>query len=399
VRTKIIGWFSLGLVALGAWVGFCPQGLAREEQEERRSNQAAADDLFTNGVVRLLKIGIPEEGLRSLRRDPRTYVKAMLQEGPSQYTNALVRLKGGAGSFRGLDDKPGFTLKLEEAGSAFHGLRKFHLNNSVQDSTYLSEWVCSQLFCQAGVPAARVAHAVVELNGRRLGLYALLESINSDFLARHFKQHHGNIYSLGANADVNQPLERMGGREPTTGLDLEALAAVARQTDVERLQTQLPQVLDVDRFLSFMALEVMLDHWDGYTFNVKNYEVYHDLDTGRMVFMLHDLDQVLRNVNAPVMPQAQGLVARAILRDPAARTAYRARFAELATNLFVAPVLIRRIEQRAALLQTGLKSYDANLALEVMNHAGSLKSRINGRAQSLAGQLQSARAGQGSVRQ
>ena len=398
-ETRIICWFSLALVALGAWQRFCPQALAREEKQERHSSQAAADTLFTNGVVHILKIAIPKEGVQSLRRNPRTYVKATLQEGSSRFTNVMVRLKGGAGSFRDFDDKPGLTLKLEEAGSTFHGLRKFHLNNSVQDSTYLSEWFCSELFCQAGVPAARVAHAVVELNGRRLGLYALLESINSDFLARYFKNNHGNVYSLGANADINQGLDRMGGREPTTGRELEVLAAIARETDVARLQSQLPQVLDVERFLSFMAVEVMLDHWDGYTFNVKNYEVYHDLDTGRMVFMPHDLDQVLRNPNAPIMPQVRGLVARAILRNPQTRAAYQARFAELASRLFVAPDLTRRIDQRAALLQTGLKNYDSNLAREVIDEAGSLKSRIHRRAQSLAAQLKSARTGQGSAPQ
>ena len=190
----------------------------------------------------------------------------------------------------------------------------------------------------------------------------------------------------------------MGGREPATGLDLKALAAVARESDLERLQAKLPQVLDVDRFLSFMAMEVILDHWDGYTFNIKNYEVYHDLDTGRMVFMPHDLDQVLRNLNAPMMPEAQGIVSRAILRNPQTRTAYRARFAELATNFFVAPVLTRRLDERAALLKKGLKNYDSNLAAEVMNQAGSLKGRINGRAQTLAAQLSSAPPGKDSVR-
>jgi spore coat protein H len=396
---RTIYWFNLCLIALGALVGFCPSVLAVEAKEEDRRNRAAADTLFTNGVVHLLKIGIPEEGVQSLRREPRAYVRATLQEGSSRFTNVMVRLKGGAGSFRQLDDKPGLTIKLDDASPTFHGLKKFHLNNSVQDRTYLREWVCSELFCKAGVPAARVAHTVVELNGRRLGLYALLESINSDFLARHFKKSHGNVYSLRNNGDIDQPLERIGGREPTVGLDLEALAAVARESDVERLQTQLPQVLDVDRFLSFMALEVMLDHWDGYTLNMKNYEVYHDLDTGRMVFMPHDLDQVLRNVHAPIMPRARGLVARAILRNPKTRTAFQARFGELATNCFVAPVLTQCIDQQAALLQTGLKQYDSNLALEVMNHVGRLKGQISSRAQSVAAQLKGTGAGQDPVGQ
>jgi len=85
--------------------------------------------------------------------------------------DVALHLKGSAGSFRPVDDKPGLTLILSrgESGGRFHGLRKFHLNNSVQDPTYLSEAVSGGLFRAAGVPAARAAHAVVELNGRKLG--------------------------------------------------------------------------------------------------------------------------------------------------------------------------------------------------------------------------------------
>lgn len=392
-------WFNVALLVVAALWGSCPPARAGEEAAKRRSNQAAADILFTNGLVRIIKLTVSPEGMDRLRREPRTYVRATLREGTNPLINVLVRLKGGAGSFRDVDSKPGFTLKLVEAGSTFHGLDKFHLNNSVQDSTYLSEWMCNELFRQAGVPAARVAHAVVELNRRRLGLYALLESIDADFLALYFKNNHGNVYSLSANADISQSLERIGGREPTSGLDLKALVAAAREQDPERLQSRLAQVLDMERFLSFMALEVMLDHWDGYTFNIKNYELYHDLDTGRMVFMPHDLDQVLRNVNAPLIPQPRGMVARAILRNPQTRTAYEARFAELATNLFVAPVLTRRIDDRAALLHGELKSYDGELARAVVSRAGSLKSRFNRRAQFLAQQLKNTQAGQDSSRQ
>jgi spore coat protein H len=353
-----------------------------------RKNSAAADALFTNGVLHILKIEIPKQGVRSLRQDPRKYVTATLREGPLVLTNVMVRLKGGAGSFRDLEDKPGLTLDLGNANGVFHGLKKFHLNNSVQDDTYLSEWMCSELFRQAGVPAGRVAHAVVELNNRRLGLYVLLESINSDFLARAFEQPHGNVYSLSANADVDGPLERMGGREDTSGSELRTLAAAAGERDLARLQTRLPGVLDLPRFLSFMALEVMLDHWDGYTFNVKNYEVYHDPRSQKMVFMPHDLDQVLRDENAPIMPPgAHGMVARAVLRQPTFRKLYRERFDEVFRTLFVPTVLLRRIDERVAKLAPQLRKYDPELAQGFIEQPADLKARVVRRARALASQV------------
>jgi hypothetical protein len=237
------------------------------------------------------------------------------------------------------------------------------------------------------VPAARAAHAVVELNGRRLGLYVVLEAINSDFLAGYFSNPHGNVYSLGANSDVDGPLERMGGREETHGMELRSLAAAARQSDLQKLQVQLPQVLDVPRFLSFIAVEIMLDHWDGYTFNIKNYEVYHDPVTGRIVFMPHDMDQLFRNEYTPIFPRPQGIVARAILRNPATRADYRARFQEVFTSCFVPATLTRRMDERVARLTPSLKSYDSGLAQEMMSGSADLKERLVRRANALRVQL------------
>ena len=383
---KLVERLFWAWLMFAAMVGFPRQALARTGEAEEIRNQAAADTLFTNGIPHRLKIEIPRAGVRSLQQDPRAYVKATLREGTIVYSNILIRLKGGAGSFRGLDDKPGFSLKLEK-NDVFHGLSKFHLNNSVQDDTYLSEWICSEMFRAAEVPAARAAHAVVELNGRPLGFYVLVESVNQEFLARYSQNPRGNVYGQSSNADITEPLERMGGNENTNRVDLRALAAVCRETEVERLRVRLPQVLDLERFLSFMAMEAMLGHWDGYTRNMKNYMVYHDLDTDKMIFIPHDLDQILRSTNEPIVPRAKGTVARAVLRVPDFRERYRQRFAELYTNVFEAPILMQRIDDRAALLASQLRASNPDLAQELVHETQSLKSRILSRAQNLAMQL------------
>jgi hypothetical protein len=370
-----------------AMAGFHPQALAQQVGVKDSEPRSVADEFFANGILHILKIEIPEAETQSLMRNPRVYVNATLREGATVYSNILIRLKGGYGSFRNLPDKAGFTIKLEAKNVAFHGLSKFHLNNAVQDGTYLSEWICSQMFREAGVPAARAAHAVVELNGRRLGLYVVLESVDQELLSRYSKNTRGNIYGQGPNADITESLERMGGNENNDGQDLKALAAACQESDVERLRIQLPQVLDLDRFLSFMAMETMLGHWDGYTFNVKNYMVYHNLDADKMVFIPHDLDQILRSTDEPIVPRARGAVSRAILKVPEFRERYRNRFEELFAKVFVAPVLAQRIDDRAAMLATQLESAAPSLAGDFVNHAGSLKSRLLDRARSLDAQL------------
>jgi hypothetical protein len=112
-----------------------------------------------------------------------------------------------------------------------------------------------------------------------------------------------------------------------------------------------------------------------------------------MVFIPHDLDQLFRNERAPVMPHAHGIVARAILRDAQTRAAYRRRFAEIFTNVFVAPVLTQRIDDRVAMLAPRLKKYDPEMAADFVNNAENLKERIVTRARSIASQLDVAEPG------
>src|SRR5262249_51556282 len=160
----------------------------------------------------------------------------------------------------------------------------------------------------------RVSHAFVELNGKKLGLYQLKESFNEDFLARYFKRTDGNLYGQPGNGDVTEPLERVQGAGENTHADLRLLARAAHEPNAANSWEQLQRVLDVDRFLSFMAMEVMLCHWDGYTFGVHNYRVYHDMDAGKFVFFPHDTDQMLGDSNLAIMPQPAGLIAQAVLR-------------------------------------------------------------------------------------
>lgn len=358
---------------------------ARQTPRNKQKDNAAADAFFaTNGVL-LLRIEIPEAGMASLRKTPRKFVSATLREGDKVYEDVGVHIKGAAGSFRGLDDKPGLTLSFStfEATDYFHGLKKLHLNNGAQDGTYLSEMTCAGLFRAAGVPASRATHALVELNGRKLGLFVLLEGMEKDFLARHFKNPKGSLYGQSAGGDVNSNLERMEGSEPLTRADLKALTAAATEPDPARRLEALRKTLDIERFLSFMALEIMLCHWDGYTFAAHNYRVYHDLDTDRILFFPHDMDQMMGDTNLAIEPGVNGLISQSIMRTPELRTAYRQRFGQIFTNYFRPTVLTNQIHQVVQRALPALKAYNPNIARDFENNSASLKNRILARAQTI----------------
>jgi spore coat protein H len=292
------------------------------------------EEIFDNKTVLPLRIVIASNELAALRRNDREDVRATVYEGSNVWHDVGLHVKGAAGSRRPIDDaKPALTLAFGKftPDQKFHGLRKIHLNNSVQDSSYMCENICSELFRKAGVPTPRVSYATVTLNDRKRGFYVLKEGFTKEMLGIYFKNTKGNLYDGGFLREVTEPLERDLGGAPDdvdNGSDLKALAKAAQEPDAEKRWEQLNQVLDVDRFITYAALEVMTWDWDGYMMNRNNYRIYHDLDTGKMVFFPHGMDQMFWEANHFIIPRPNrfnGLVARAVMETWSRAPSWRRR--------------------------------------------------------------------------
>lgn len=180
---------------------------------------------------------------------------ATVTEGGHTYTNVSIHLKGGAGSYRPIENNPGLTLQFSKnaPGQTFHGLKKLSLNNSVQDRTFLNEKICRDLFNLAGSPAPRAGFTTVQLNGRNLGMHVLIEGSNKQFLRQHFENVHGNLYQTHGNQEISQRLDVNSGDDPTNNAGLRALVQAVREQDPAERWRRLQETLDVNRFLTLSA--------------------------------------------------------------------------------------------------------------------------------------------------
>ncbi|MBL9127917.1 MAG: CotH kinase family protein, partial [Verrucomicrobiales bacterium] len=291
--------------------------------------------------------------------ESRPEVRITVREGDRVYTNVAMHLKGSAGSFQGLDGKPAMTLNFAKyaKGQNFHGYTKLSLNNSVQDPTYCSEAICREMFVEAGVPAPRVEHATVMLNDRELGLYVLSEGWGKPFLRRFFDDVGGNLYDGGFVQDIDADLGVNSGDDEKSRAGLDRLIEAARAPAARRW-TKLNEVLDIDRFCTFAALEVMTCHWDGYCLNRNNYRVFEDRKTGKAVFMPHGLDQTFgtgrSHPHETIRPRMNGMIARSVLATPEGKARYMERLAALREKVFTEEKLTNRLWELANRLQPTL---------------------------------------------
>ena len=138
--------FLVALLLLG-----CNQPEADTKSEKRfgqspptfqaATRQQAGDRLFQNERVKHLSLRFSENDVSLLEQEHRPYVRADFSDGAISIYSVGIKLKGAAGSYQLLSGKPGFTVKFDKfrKKQTLDQLDKIHLNNSVQDGTYLCE--------------------------------------------------------------------------------------------------------------------------------------------------------------------------------------------------------------------------------------------------------------------
>ena len=309
-------------------------------------------DRFFGGPMVTFDINLNPSALQSLRESPRDYVRAEIEVDGRTYRDVGIRIKGARGSRRDIDGKPALTLIFDRFmdDQSFRGLDKINLNNSVQDPSLLNGATGSGLYRRAGLPTARSTHAWVRMNGRDRGLYVVEEGYDSLFISRHIPDKGwklGNLYDGGFLQDVTDGLEKDAGAGPDDESDLRRLAEAAESPLRDRTQ-RLESTLDVDRFLTFVAGQILADDWDGYPRKSNNHRLYIPPD-GHAVFIPHGMDQLFRQPHSSIEPEWGGLVAARAFEIPELST----RLTEMLAQHFTPSIVSNQIQGIVTRLQRG----------------------------------------------
>ncbi len=115
------------------------------------------------------------------------------------YKNVAIRAKGNTSlstvSQLGSDR---YSLKIEfdhyNSAENYYGLDKLCLNNIIQDTTYMKDYLSYQLMAQMGVPSPLCSYAYITINGEDWGLYLAVEDVEDAFLERNYGSDHGELY-------------------------------------------------------------------------------------------------------------------------------------------------------------------------------------------------------------
>ena len=204
--------------------------------------------------------------------------------------NVGVRQKGSyTRRFEKLSMKIKFDAFVE--GQTFMGLKRLTLNAMMQDFSMLHETTAYKLYRSAGIPAPRTGYARVKLDGAYLGLYVNVESIDKSMLKRWFS-HTGHVYSGPVKCDL------VPGKNCYTA----SIGDLTDRKDLLKFESlhplsgsawwkQFKKYANVEEVLRYIAVDIFLSNWDGYTsFNHNNHFVHFDKD-GKLTLIPWGLDQ------------------------------------------------------------------------------------------------------------
>lgn len=303
----------------------------------------SAETMLEPSTVVVIEMQLPPASIAALEAEPDEYVEGTMALYETDGTpdgvapepvapgvlTVGVRLKGGLGSFRGLDDKAAFKVKFNEfvKGQKFLGLKKLTLNNMVQDPSMLHESLVYPAFRAAGIPAPHSGYAYVYLNGVDYGMHLNLETMDDLALEKRFGEFDDpqHLYEGGPAFDVTAAdlgkFEVDEGDEEELG-DLEALIAAAAAEEPS-FSERIAAVADLEEMRRFWAAERYLGQWDGYSGrHVNNYYLYSDAD-GVFQMLPWGTDQSLRHWGLPFVGEG-GLLFEDCLAEEACGEAYLA---------------------------------------------------------------------------
>ena len=348
------------------------------------AKELTMDDIFPTDRVLDVQITVADADWDTIRYQSRDFFSALHEsrksappEAPYTYVDASVTIDGVAFPSVGLRKKgflgsqsttrPSLKIKLNhtDKDAGIEGLTNLTFNNNQQDISLVSQFMGYALFNAAGSPAPRCAYARVMVNGVNLGVYSHVETVRRSFLRRAFGTDDGTLYE-GPYVDFYEGW--VGSFEHKIGDDAPGREKIRRLIEVlegegKNSEEAVGELVDLDTFYTFWAVEGLLGFWDGYSGNNNNFFIYLNPTTDKFHFLPWGADSLfskhskLRHHNkagAPISVKTQGLLTHKLYQQKSVRERYAKTMTDILENHWNETELLAEVDRIDAMVRPHL---------------------------------------------
>ena len=175
------------------------------------------------------------------------------------YKNIGIRAKGNTSlsTVASLDsERYSFKIEFDQYDSSitYHGLDKLSLNNLIQDSTMMKDYLTYTMMNEFGMAAPLCSFVYITVNGEDWGLYLAVEGVEESFLERNYGSDYGELYkpdsmSFGGDRGNGKNFDRDA---------FETRGESAEDTSQTAPKTDMPQMPDIEKIDPAEQLEGQL---------------------------------------------------------------------------------------------------------------------------------------------
>lgn len=203
------------------------------------------------------------------------YVPIVISHNGVTINQARMRIRGDGTR---VHPKKSLKVKLDQ-GSFDDGLKVLNFNAEYEDKSYIQQYVTSRLMNEGGLSCFNVEHARLYLNGQFLGLYALVENMDQDFLIKKGFNPNGNLYKAtkdGASLSIYDNVFFHWEKKTGTGgrSDLQALINNINSVDQKEYYNFTQTNFNYSNMINALALNLLTRNNSTY---YHNYYLFNDL--------------------------------------------------------------------------------------------------------------------------
>ena len=366
LRWPISIW-ALALVVC-ATVGVSTRGAPRQSTDARQERlKAAVARVYDTSVLHRIEIVIAAEDASRILNRTSERVRCTFTFDGVVLNDVGVRQAGGTyNRFVPIDQKPTLSVKFDDFvdKQTLHGLEKMVLKDGRQDTGFVGEHLTYEVYRRAGIAAPMTAHAHVTINGQDSGIYVIREPINRDFLTRNFGRpfSNGNLYELNYGPDPMTGPTRVRLKDEVaqkrTRTEMLGASDAVLNASPETFATAVSKYLDLDRYITFYAVEAVTSNYDGFSFNVNNAYLYAHPRDGRLITIPYGADSSfwaeapITKIRSPFQP-ARAALPRRVHSIPELAQQFAAEAARVGSApVWDKQVLLDRLAQVEKILAT-----------------------------------------------
>jgi spore coat protein CotH len=299
------------------------------------------EDLFDESIVQTLQISMNTRDWDTLRANftSNDFYPADVTWNGMRVRNVGIRSRG-LGSRNGV--KPGLDVNFARYSSRgqFLGLRELVLDNLTTDPSMIRERIAMAFYRRLGVPAPREVHANLFVNGQSMGVYAIVEPVDTVFLHRWLNENTGALYEyhwlsayfltfIGEDLDLYRPLFEPRTQETRSTFDLfdpiRELLRTINSAPSNSFRDSVNARLDLDSTLRLIAAESFMAEWDGILgyAGLNNIYLYRPASSSQARILPWDADHTFQAADYPLLAgAAENVLMRRMLEDPVLRARY-----------------------------------------------------------------------------